>query len=296
MIRHAPGRRALGVHRLLPRRAWSFDLRSTRMARIRSIKPEFFTSEQIVECSTSARLLFVGLWCFCDDQGVHPASTRRLKMEVFPADSMSDDEVRAMVDELIRAKLVVEFAADGKRYFAVTGWQHQRIDRPTNRYPAPPKFDEYSTSTLGSLDDRSATEWRGEDRSGEDIRGTPPKTPLRETKQKTKSARMPPRKLPNAAAQSIPPILDNGAFRAAWSDWFTYRLESGKALTMTGAHRTMAAFESWGSARAIAAIENTILKGWQGIQEPTVAAANGQQLRQSVDPSLFIPSDQRGAP
>ena len=31
------------------------------MARIRSIKPEFWVSEQVAECSTSARLTFVGL-------------------------------------------------------------------------------------------------------------------------------------------------------------------------------------------------------------------------------------------
>jgi hypothetical protein len=44
------------------------------MARHRVVKPEFFTNEQVVECSTNARLLFVGMWCFCDDGGVHPAS------------------------------------------------------------------------------------------------------------------------------------------------------------------------------------------------------------------------------
>lgn len=31
------------------------------MARIRSIKPEFWVSEQIGECSTNARLTFIGL-------------------------------------------------------------------------------------------------------------------------------------------------------------------------------------------------------------------------------------------
>ena len=42
------------------------------MARIRTIKPEFWTSEQVVDCSPTARLLFIGLWNFCDDGGVHP--------------------------------------------------------------------------------------------------------------------------------------------------------------------------------------------------------------------------------
>ena len=54
------------------------------MSRIRTVKPEFWTSEQIIACSPIARLLFIGLWNFCDDNGVHPASYIRLKAEVFP--------------------------------------------------------------------------------------------------------------------------------------------------------------------------------------------------------------------
>ena len=41
------------------------------MARIRSIKPEFWTAEQVMECSPMARLLFIGMWNFCDDGGNH---------------------------------------------------------------------------------------------------------------------------------------------------------------------------------------------------------------------------------
>ena len=71
------------------------------MARIRSIKPQFWTSEQIAECSPNARLAFIGMWCFCDDYGIHPASPARLKMEVFPADGIGREEVAGLVDELL---------------------------------------------------------------------------------------------------------------------------------------------------------------------------------------------------
>lgn len=108
------------------------------MARIRSIKPEFFTSEQVVECSPSARLLFVGLWVFADDGGVHPASIKRLKMEVFPGDSFSDDEVRQLVDELLNSGLIVEYDTEGQSYWWVPSWdKHQKIDKPTYRFPRP---------------------------------------------------------------------------------------------------------------------------------------------------------------
>jgi hypothetical protein len=39
------------------------------MARIRTIKPEFWTDEKIVECSFEARLMFIGMFNFADDKG-----------------------------------------------------------------------------------------------------------------------------------------------------------------------------------------------------------------------------------
>jgi hypothetical protein len=145
------------------------------MGRIRSIKPEFFTSEQIVECSTSARLLFVGLWCFSDDAGRHPASVRRLKMEVFPGDTLTQQQVAAMVGELIEAGLLIEYTSQGQSYWEVTGWsKHQRVDRPTIKYPG--QFDEGSTITRRAIDDDSpwsGVEWRGKERKKERGRKRP---------------------------------------------------------------------------------------------------------------------------
>jgi hypothetical protein len=107
------------------------------MARYRTIKPDFWTSEQIVECSPIARLLFVGLWNFCDDGGVHPDSAKKIKMEVFPADDMSIDDINNMLDELVAADLLQRFEDNDKQYLWVTGWHHQKIDRPSLKYPSP---------------------------------------------------------------------------------------------------------------------------------------------------------------
>lgn len=130
------------------------------MARMRVLKPEFATSEQIAECSRNARLLFVEMWCFCDDGGVHPASAKRLKMECFPADDdLSTADVQSMVDELKRAKLLVEFEAKSERFWFVTGWKrHQRIERPTFKYPSPPdplQFDDNSANDRRGVDEQS---------------------------------------------------------------------------------------------------------------------------------------------
>lgn len=107
------------------------------MARIRTIKPEFWTSEQVMNCSRDARLLFIGLWNFCDDGGNHPASAKTLKAEVFPGDDkLETADVMTWVDELIEQDLVSEYEVEGREFWHVTGWHHQRIDQPTLRHPS----------------------------------------------------------------------------------------------------------------------------------------------------------------
>ncbi|KTD41850.1 hypothetical protein [Legionella parisiensis] len=152
------------------------------MSRIRTIKPELWTSEQVVSCSPLSRLLFIGLWSFCDDNGVHPASYIRIKAEVFPADNFSVSEIKDWINELINNGLIREYMVDSKVYWIVTGWKaHQRIDRPTYRHPLPQsdlrKIEDDSTIIRGGLseqslipshliDESSPTEWKGMDRIG----------------------------------------------------------------------------------------------------------------------------------
>lgn len=107
------------------------------MARIRSIKPEFWTSEQVMECSPNARLVFVGMWNFCDDGGNHPASAKTLKAEVLPGDDITAATVQGYVDELIAVGLIEKYEACGNLYWHVTGWHHQKIDQPTFKYIGP---------------------------------------------------------------------------------------------------------------------------------------------------------------
>lgn len=110
------------------------------MARIRTVKPEFWTAEQVMELSPMARLLFIGLWNFCDDRGVHPVAYKTLKAEVFPADDLLSSDVERLVGELIAQGLLSEFEAEGRRWWFVTGWHHQVINRPSkSRYPEPPR-------------------------------------------------------------------------------------------------------------------------------------------------------------
>lgn len=114
------------------------------MSRIRTIKPEFWTSEQVAECSPIARLLFIGMWNFADDAGNMPASCKTLKMQIFPGDDIAVAGIDKLVSELIENGLVAPYSSEGKGYWHITGWEkHQKIERPSYRHP---KFISADTS------------------------------------------------------------------------------------------------------------------------------------------------------
>jgi hypothetical protein len=168
------------------------------MSRIRTIKPEFWISEQVMNCSHSARLLFIGLWNFCDDGGVHPANIRKLKAEVFPGDDVTLTDVEGWMKELISQKLVAEFTAqynnESCTFWFVTGWKHQRIDKPYLKYPdykeqqasastslstgaaaasaaaIPPRpFDEHSTTIPRTVEEHSTQVVEGKGKEGKGV-------------------------------------------------------------------------------------------------------------------------------
>lgn len=109
------------------------------MARIRTIKPEFWSNEQVMACSPTARLLFIGLWNFCDDAGNHPASAITIKAKIFPGDDITSADTQLLLDELESNLLIVLYTASDKDFWHVTGWHHQKIDKPTMKYPPFPE-------------------------------------------------------------------------------------------------------------------------------------------------------------
>ena len=108
------------------------------MARIRSIKPETWTDEKMVEMSPLARLLFIGLWNFADDEGRMVYSPTRIKLQILPADSV---DISALLGEIRGKSLIVVYAVDGVEYLQVVNFaRHQKVDKRTpSKYPAPPE-------------------------------------------------------------------------------------------------------------------------------------------------------------
>lgn len=112
------------------------------MARIRTIKPEFWSSEQIVSCCIRARLLFIGMWSFADDNGVLPKSHPRLKMQIFPGDECSIADLCKLTFELESAGLILDYCVGKEKFWLIIGFKkHQKIEKPTYRFPLPNYMD-----------------------------------------------------------------------------------------------------------------------------------------------------------
>ncbi|MFD9444989.1 hypothetical protein [Streptomyces sp. NPDC060001] len=109
------------------------------MARIRTIKPEFFTSLTIADLPLTARLTFIGLWTHVDDAGRCVDDPRLIKAAVWPLDDRTASDIELDLKLLSEASLITRYVLTRKRYIAVTGWgEHQRINRPTpSKLPAP---------------------------------------------------------------------------------------------------------------------------------------------------------------
>lgn len=105
------------------------------MARIRTIKPEFFTSEDIVCLSPLARLLYIALWCEADKEGRLAWKPRTFKMRYLPAD---DCDAAALCAELLAAKLVILYGDGLALIPAFKAHQHINPRESASQLPEPP--------------------------------------------------------------------------------------------------------------------------------------------------------------
>jgi hypothetical protein len=113
------------------------------MARIRTIKPSFFRSEDVSALPLRARLTWIGLWTQCDDAGRTKDNARLIKGDIWPLDEVSLRDIEDDLETLADHGRIVRYEVDGRRYLAITNWRdHQTIQKAsTSRYPPPP--DDY---------------------------------------------------------------------------------------------------------------------------------------------------------
>lgn len=124
------------------------------MARIRTVKPEFWSSPSMRGANPWARLLFVAMWNWADDAGRGTANVRELHGFAFPDD---EDPITPVLTELpallveVRDRWDVQFyKVAGRRYYAIPSFdQHQRTERKAQgRHPGPEEGEPYDPGPL----------------------------------------------------------------------------------------------------------------------------------------------------
>ena len=111
------------------------------MARIRTVKPEFWDSPGTARASLRARLFFIALWNWADDYGKGTASAKALIGFAFPNDDdITESDYPSLASELHSAYEVVFYEVDGRPYFFIPKFtKHQRTEKKAaSRIPDPP--------------------------------------------------------------------------------------------------------------------------------------------------------------
>lgn len=107
------------------------------MARIRSIKPEFFLDDELAALNPLYRLLFIGLWTQADREGRLDDRPRKLKAAILPYDRV---DIEKALDALVAAGFIERYETAGQAYIQVlTFLRHQcpNVKEPASTIPAP---------------------------------------------------------------------------------------------------------------------------------------------------------------
>lgn len=107
------------------------------MARIRTIKPDFFRNEQLAELPYEDRLLFIGLWTLADRAGRLEDRPKRIRAELFPYDTF---DAELSLSRLSGIGLITRYESDGRRVIAITAWVRHQVpgrDEPPSEFFGP---------------------------------------------------------------------------------------------------------------------------------------------------------------
>ena len=133
------------------------------MARIRTIKPEFWEDEKLAKLPVHARLLFIGTWNFADDNGVLLANPILMKSHIFPYEDIGISTISEWIDMLVENGMLIRTTYNGKDYLVIRKFLiHQKINRKSIRINLPlpvvlQVIDEYN-KTHGVLTEPSLQE------------------------------------------------------------------------------------------------------------------------------------------
>jgi hypothetical protein len=94
------------------------------MARIRTIKPEFFLDDELADLSPLTRLLFIGLWTLADCEGRMEDRPKRIRAQILPFD---DGDTDSQLQDLHQHGFIHRYIVEDKRYLLVTSFKKHQL-------------------------------------------------------------------------------------------------------------------------------------------------------------------------
>mgnify|MGYP006921293390 CR=1 FL=1 len=181
------------------------------MPRIRTFKPEFFTSYSVGQLSRDARLLLFGLISQADDEGRFRATPRLLAGAIFPYDADAIRVVKRCLPEIAKQGIAQLWSTRDGEFGVLTSFpRHQRIDHPSkSKLPNPPKETETERISREASENvpRTLTEGSGIKDQGSRIKDQGAGSKKQKRKAKTPAQpelpAMPPPPPPEPRAQSL---------------------------------------------------------------------------------------------
>lgn len=112
------------------------------MARIRTVKPEFWDDEKLATAtSRDVRLLYIGMFNHSDDYAVVKGNLKWLQNQIFPYENIKPKTFEGWIEELLQIHRIIPFEVNSEKFFYIKNFnEHQVINRPSKmRNPAPPE-------------------------------------------------------------------------------------------------------------------------------------------------------------
>jgi len=118
------------------------------LPRIRYLKPEFFSDEDLAELPFQTRLTFQGLWCYADKEGRLEDRPKYLKAMIFPYDKI---DIEKELDLLSKGKksnplkpFIQRYEVEGRKYISIVSWTDHQSPHHTEKesvFPTPPPYN-----------------------------------------------------------------------------------------------------------------------------------------------------------
>ena len=144
------------------------------MARIRTIKPEFFRHLGLYKAEKEEklplRLSFAGLWTSCCREGRFKWIPEMLKLDCLPYD---DIDFSRVLDALWTRGYIEKYENTGEIYGFIPSWsEHQHINNRESESNLPDPSESNIITRESRVPDASEGEGKGKERKGKEGKGT----------------------------------------------------------------------------------------------------------------------------